>query len=161
MANAPADAHAGGMDDRLPAVYTIGYQGLDFETFLDRLRDAGVATLVDVRERPQSRKPAFSKRALAQRLEAGGIGYVHVRELGCPAAIRNRYRKEGDWSRYSREFLAWLGTQSAAVDEVAVLAGRSPVALMCFEADVERCHRLFVAQAVVAITGGEAIHLQA
>ena len=148
------------MNVATPPLYTIGYQGLDCDTFLQVLGGAGVETLVDIRERPQSRKADFSKRALARRLEDDAIGYLHVRELGCPAAIRNRFKKEGDWKRYTREFGEWLQSQTDAVSAIADLSRQRAVALMCFEADVERCHRLFVAHAVVALTGAETIHLQ-
>ena len=48
------------------------------------LRAAGVQTVLDVRDRPLSRRAGFSKKSLAASLEAAGIGYVHLRALGTP-----------------------------------------------------------------------------
>ncbi len=48
------------------------------------LTTAGVELLIDVRERPQSRRAGFSKRMLAASAEAHGIAYVHLKALGTP-----------------------------------------------------------------------------
>ncbi len=46
----------------VPALlYTLGYEGLSLAEFFDRLAQAGVSRLVDVRELPLSRRPGFSK----------------------------------------------------------------------------------------------------
>ena len=44
---------------------TIGYEGAALEDFLATLAAARVTTLLDIREAPVSRRPGFSKRALA------------------------------------------------------------------------------------------------
>src|SRR5476649_1046545 len=57
-------------------LYTFGYEGLGVGEFIDRLRTAGVGTVVDVRELPLSRKKGFSKQSFAEALRAAGIEYV-------------------------------------------------------------------------------------
>jgi uncharacterized protein (DUF488 family) len=129
---------------------TLGYEGLKLEQFFDILCANNVQTIVDVREVPFSRKPGFSKPALAKQAEIYNIGYTHVVELGCPRAIRYDYRQDKDWERYCRRFEAYLDTQ---VDIIAALAGRAiteECCLVCFEADYNLCHRTLVAQRVVA-----------
>ena len=44
--------------------YTIGYEGVKLEGFILCLEQHGIQVLADVREKPYSRKPGFSQRAL-------------------------------------------------------------------------------------------------
>jgi len=46
-------------------LFTIGYEKARQEDVLATLAEAGVAVLLDVRDRPISRRPGFSKRQLA------------------------------------------------------------------------------------------------
>lgn len=128
-------------------LFTIGYEGLDITAFVARLHDAKVRLIVDVRELPLSRKKGFSKAALCAHLATEGIGYVHVPALGCPKQIRNQYRSDGDWARYTRDFLAYLQTQDASARELAQKARDMTACLVCFEADYSMCHRTYVARA--------------
>jgi len=132
-------------------LYTLGYEGLDVAAFIACLRSATIRQVVDVRENPFSRKPGFSKRALAGALLAEGIEYLHVVELGCPREIRERYKRDRDWRRYEVAFREYLGGQGAALASVARLAKEKAVCLVCFEADFNRCHRTFVGEAVVGV----------
>lgn len=140
-------------------LYTFGYEGLDLDTFIGRLKVAGVRQVVDVREYPLSRKKGFSKNALSAALAAHGIEYVHIAALGCPKAIRQRLKLDGDWGRYERSFLRYLKTQAEAVHELARVAKRKTACLLCFEADYNRCHRSFVARAAVACGAPRLVHL--
>lgn len=129
------------------ALFTAGYEGIDIDIFIERLSDAGVDKVIDVRQYPISRKPGFSKTAFASRLRAAGIGYEHIRELGCPKPIREQYKKDGDWSRYTRGFRTYIATQAEAVQWVVEDASRLDACLVCFEADATFCHRRLVAEA--------------
>lgn len=128
-------------------LFTFGYEGLDIAAFVARLHEAQVRTIVDVRELPLSRKKGFSKNALREHLAAVGIDYVHVPALGCPKEIRDHYRASVDWSRYTRDFLAYLQTQDASVRELAQRSRAATACLVCFEADYTMCHRTYVARA--------------
>lgn len=142
-------------------LYTIGYEGLTIEAFVARLRAMGVARVIDVREAPVSRKPCFSKNALARALAAGGIAYSHERPLGCPREIRDRYRLDGDWQRYTRAFLRYLGTRGAEIAALARRARVEKVCLVCYEADFSACHRSFVARAAHGAGAPAVLHLTA
>jgi uncharacterized protein (DUF488 family) len=128
-------------------LYTAGYEGLDIDAFIARLKLEGVSSIIDVRELPLSRKKGFSKTALSERLKAAGIGYFHAPQLGCPKEIRNRYRADNDWAAYTRDFLAYLETQGKVVRELARFARSTSACLLCFEADYDMCHRTYVARA--------------
>lgn len=129
-------------------LYTIGYEGLSTDAFMALLEQHGIEVVVDIRELPLSRKPGFSKKALAQWLDLAGFAYRHVAALGCPKPVRDAYREDGSWQRYTQGFLRHLDGQAEALQDVAALARGSRCALLCFEADANFCHRSLVAQAI-------------
>jgi len=142
-------------------IFTIGYEGLSIDEFMSLLADNDIDTIVDVREMPLSRKPGFSKKALESALNLSGREYVHMVALGCPKQIRDRYREDGNWKRYTEGFLKYLATQDDAVVELAALVATSNCALLCYEADHNFCHRSMVADAVKKIAKTKTRHLQA
>jgi uncharacterized protein (DUF488 family) len=142
-------------------LYTFGYEGITIEAFIARLKETGVRTIIDVRELPLSRKRGFSKRAFAEALHRAGIAYAHMPALGCPKPIRDAYRADGNWSGYTRKFIAYLDQQSAAVAEVAKIARATAACLVCFEADFNYCHRSMVARAAARVGGPAVVHLTA
>lgn len=142
-------------------VFTIGYEGLDIDAFMSLLAEHGIDTVVDIRELPLSRKPGFSKKALASVLNFSGLEYVHMVDLGCPKPVRDRYREDGNWKRYTDGFLKHLKTQEAAIAELSELVGSSNCALLCYEADFNFCHRSMVAKAVRDHCGADVQHIKA
>jgi uncharacterized protein (DUF488 family) len=140
--------------------YTIGYEGSRVEEFVATLRHAGVETLIDVRDLPLSRKPGFSKSALAENLEANGIAYVHLKGLGDPKPGREAARV-GEYALFRRIFGRHMATDVAQRDlERAVeLVRGQPCCLMCFEQDHCNCHRSIVADHIVEHTGLRLKHL--
>lgn len=133
----------------MTALRTIGYEGASLNSFIAALRDAGVGTLIDVRDAPVSRKPGFSKHSLAAALERAGIGYVHLRWLGNPKPGREAGRA-GDIETYHRIFFARLAMPEAqaALAEAGRLAAAGDTCLMCFERDPTDCHRTLLAEAL-------------
>jgi uncharacterized protein (DUF488 family) len=153
-------AHTQPRDPNVPShLYTFGYEGLDIDSFIARLKKAAVRFVIDVRERPLSRKRGFSKTALFEALKAAGIEYAHVPELGCPKPVRDRYREDGDWDAYTTAFLVHLAAQQPFIDELAKLANSNTICLLCFEADHLACHRTYVARAAQAAGAPPVSHL--
>lgn len=146
----------------MPAsLFTFGYEGFAIDDFIQRLQAVGVDTIVDVRELPLSRKKGFSKTALGEHLKQAGIAYFHAPALGCPKPVRDRYRNDGDWQAYSRDFLDYLATQDATVRQLAGFARNSTACLICFEADFNFCHRTYVARAAARVGGLQVQHITA
>jgi uncharacterized protein (DUF488 family) len=141
-------------------IFTIGYEGIDIDTFIAMLTDNGVETVVDVRELPLSRKAGFSKKALAAQLSLSGFDYLHVGKLGCPRSIRNAYREDSNWKRYTIGFIEYLQTQGEPISSLTKLASESNCALLCFEADANFCHRSMVAKEVASHSGATVNHLK-
>lgn len=142
-------------------VFTIGYEGLGIDAFVSLLAQHDIGTVVDIRELPLSRKPGFSKKALASVLNLSGFDYVHMVDLGCPKPVRNGYREDGDWKRYTSGFLKHLKAQNDAIGELAELVQSSTCALLCYEADFNYCHRSMVADAVSKHCGASIKHIAA
>lgn len=140
-------------------IYTFGYEGLAIDAFIARLKIAGIETVVDVRANPLSRKRGFSKVAFSTALRAAGIDYFHAVEMGCPKSVRDQYRKDGNWTTYTRGFMGHLRTKSESLRGVVKLAESSTCCLVCFEADFERCHRSFVARGAAKIGDFIVLHL--
>ncbi|WP_101675447.1 DUF488 domain-containing protein [Alloalcanivorax mobilis] len=128
-------------------IHTAGYEGVDIETFVGLLLDANVDQVIDVRQYPISRKRGFSKTALSKCLAGAGIDYCHLRELGCPKPIRERYKQDGNWVSYEKDFLRYIDTQTEALQRMVAKSSASRSCLICFEADAAFCHRRLVAEA--------------
>ncbi|MFM7335040.1 MAG: DUF488 family protein [Tabrizicola sp.] len=141
------------------ALFTFGYEGLTIEAFIERLIQARVDLISDVRELPLSRKKGFSKTAFREALAAADIAYEHRPALGCPKPVRDRYKSDGDWQVYTRGFLAHLGTQRAEIANLAKTAQKQTVCLVCFEADFGSCHRTYVARAALQAGAPAVQHL--
>jgi uncharacterized protein (DUF488 family) len=65
-------------------LYTLGYQGVDVNTYVQRLKAAGAGIVADVRETPWSHKRGFCKNALSSELSKAGIDYIQVKSAGNP-----------------------------------------------------------------------------
>lgn len=133
---------------RIPKLFTIGYQGSTPTDLIDRLRDAGVERVVDVRELPLSRRRGFSKSPLAEALTRAGIRYEHVRALGNPKPYRERY-KSGDSKGGAQAFRRHLHNGSHdALHELAESIPSEKTCLLCFEESHVDCHRSVIAGAI-------------
>lgn len=130
--------------------FTIGYSGRTQAEFVRALRFRRVATLVDIRNTPLSRhRPEFSKNSLSDALQAVGIAYVHLPELGVPKPVREQLSRSGDYEA----FFAWYDKAVAPRLVTGTLArlqdfASPPYAFMCTEKDHGKCHRSRVSAAL-------------
>jgi uncharacterized protein (DUF488 family) len=129
----------------------VGYEGLDVDAFVSKLVELEVDVLADVRLTPISRKRGFSKTALAAAVSEAGVEYLHLRALGNPKDNRPGFAGDAAELSQARGRYAELLTADEAgnaLDRLAELAEDHRVAVMCFEADEERCHRHVVLREV-------------
>src|SRR3989338_3907687 len=136
-----------------PVAYTIGYEGWEVEDFVARLRAERVEGLIDIRERPASRKPGFSKTPLREALEEVGIEYVHVKALGSPSAIRYEYKNGGERDSFFRAYRTYLKTQIVHLRTVLHTVREKTCCLMCLERHVWECHRSTVSDMLKELDG--------
>ena len=143
-----------------PILHSIGYERVGFPAFLAALQDADIATLIDVRELPNSRRAGFSKKMLKANLAVAGIEYVHLRALGTPKAGRQASQR-GDMTSFWSIVDAALERPEARRARVhAALLGRSQRAcLMCLEHDWRVCHRARVCDLLEREHGLHTVHL--
>jgi len=126
----------------MPTIWTIGYQKLSPQTLLAEIEAAGIKRVLDVRLRPQSRRPGMSKTRLGALLAEHGIAYEHRRELGTPLDIRGLYRA-GHHERAAAAYRAHVeGEAREEIDALAAsLEAGPPMALLCLEENPAECHR--------------------
>ena len=129
--------------DTKPAVFSIGYEGLTIDSFLNKLIANNITLVVDVRSNPQSMKYGFSKKSFKQYIENAGMKYIHIPELGIPSLMRKGL---GESISHKTLFKAYknklLPKQEIEIKQLIDLTKQNErIALVCFEADHHFCHR--------------------
>jgi uncharacterized protein (DUF488 family) len=142
-------------------LYTLGYQGVDVNTYVRKLKAVGVGIVADVRETPWSHKPGFCKNALISELSKAGIDYIHVKSAGNPKENR---RTAPDLKECLRRYEDYLSKNPAgAADLVQVVRAaalqKRTVCLTCFEREASDCHRSILVSAIEKQIGINAVHL--
>lgn len=143
-----------------PPLATIGYETSTLPAVIEALHAAKVELLLDVRAVASSRKAGFSKTLFGASLNAAGIGYAHLRDLGTPkdGRIAARAGRTEEMHAIFDEHMRTDAAKTALMQ--AVEASREKrVCLMCFEADWRCCHRAIVADLMAERTGAEIVHL--
>jgi uncharacterized protein (DUF488 family) len=129
--------------DTKPVVFSAGYEGLTIDAFLDKLIENNVALVVDVRSNPHSMKYGFSKKTFQGCIEAAGMRYIHIPELGIPSSIRKGLGKSLSHAElfrvYERQILPAQGAEISQLLDLTHANER--IAIVCFEADPHFCHR--------------------
>lgn len=144
-------------------LYTIGYESLSLEQYLNKLIEKDVKVLVDVRKNPISMKYGFSKSQLLKACEAVGVQYVHFPDVGIVSEERQELRCQVDYDRlfekYRQETLPH--TNSTHEKILQLLKDKQRIALTCFEANICQCHRKHLAEAITRLPewNYELVHL--
>jgi uncharacterized protein (DUF488 family) len=130
-------------------IWTIGYERLLPDELVAELEAAGIERVIDVRYRPQSRRPGMSKTRLGELLRDHGIAYEHRKTLGTPPDIRWLF-KHGRAAEGAPAFREHVERTAAhELDHLAAELDRGPqTALLCLEADPAVCHRRVVTDAL-------------
>ena len=146
-------------EEKHKTIFTIGYESRDIDKFINRLKTHGIKQLIDVREKPISRKKGFSKTKLREALTEEYIEYIHMPRLGSPSDIRHEYKEGGSERLFFERYESYL--KNEACDQILLLddyVSSTPSALMCFELSYVHCHRKIIAKELSNI-GYEVIHL--
>jgi uncharacterized protein (DUF488 family) len=136
-------------------LFTIGYEGLSLEGYLVRLLKNDVKVLVDVRDNPLSMKYGFGKSRLKNYCASVGIDYVHIPEVGIQAEQRQELNTQNDYDRLFALYRKNNLTKTTAYQYqiLKLLQQHKRIALTCFEADICRCHRKHLAEAIENLPG--------
>lgn len=131
-------------------LFTIGYEGVSLEKYLNKLVSNDVKLLVDVRKNSLSMKFGFSKSLLKKYCESLGIEYVHIPEVGINSDQRQELNTQQDYDAlfevYKKTTLK--ETDSYQTKIIELLTKYKRIALTCFEADICQCHRKPLAEAI-------------
>lgn len=142
------------MDERRE-IWTIGHWTLEIPDFLAPLDEHDIDVLVDVRAHPGSRRsPQFGSDTMAGWLAEDSIEYRRLPNLG-----GRRPRQDVDsqlnaaWQNASFKNYAdytLTGDYRRGIEELTALARSRRTVVMCGEPVPWRCHRLIVANTLVA-----------
>lgn len=131
-------------------LFTIGYEGISLEEYLNRLLKNDVKVLVDVRNNPLSMKYGFSKSQLKRYCESLGIQYMHFPEVGIQSEQRQELNTQSDYDNlfaiYRKNNLS--KTTNSQNEIFKLLEQYKRIALTCFEANICQCHRKHLAEAI-------------
>jgi len=138
----------------LATLYTIGHSTRRLAELVEVLQAHSIATLVDIRAFPMSRRlPHFNRENLEKELPAHGIAYVWMKALG---GYRKQSRKDspntGLRNASFRNYADYMLTDEfrAAISELVKLGEHSRTAYMCAERVYFRCHRMLVSDYLLA-----------
>ncbi|MFM2292801.1 MAG: hypothetical protein RIS29_2614 [Bacteroidota bacterium] len=128
-------------------LFTIGYEGVSLETYINKLIINDIKVLCDVRKNAYSQKWGFSKSTLQDACEKVGIKYIHIPQLGIESGERQVLNSLADYKRLFTSYEAGtlIENNSSLLKLADIVNSQQRVALTCFEKDVQMCHRGVIA----------------
>lgn len=143
-----------------PAIYTVGYEGLSVDGFLNGLLANGIAQILDVRNNPVSRRYGFHRSTLARLAGRLEIDYLNIPELGITSVDREGLSSEADYAAlFDRYEADVIPRETESVRRVGTMTRERASALVCMERSSRSCHRSRLAAAMAEETGLAVIHL--
>lgn len=135
-------------------LFTIGYEGVSLEEYINKLLLADIPLLCDVRKNAYSQKYGFSKSQLQKACEGVGVRYVHVPSLGIESNKRQELKTQRDYDILFDDYeRTTLKENTESIKYVSgLLMHYKRIALTCFEKNPAQCHRSRVANAIVQHT---------
>lgn len=134
-------------------LFTIGYEGISLEEYLNRLIKNDIKLLIDVRNNPLSMKFGFSKTQLKNFCLSLNIEYLHVPEVGIQSDQRQQLKTQEDYDSlfeiYKSKNLKETLKQQEQI--LSLLKVKKRIALTCFEANICQCHRKHLAEAIIKL----------
>lgn len=157
----------------LNTLFTIGYEGISIDGYINKLLQNHIKTLVDVRKNAYSNKFGFSKKEFQYCLEKCGIKYIHIPELGIESEKRQELKtaKSSSSSGYDLFGNGVSNIEYKLFDDykqnlpskqkhtkklLQILESDKLIAITCFEADYKCCHRHVLAE---SLSGVEVVNL--
>ena len=131
-------------------LFTIGYEGISLESYLNKLLRNNVKLLCDVRKNAASMKYGFNKRQLENACNGVGINYIHIPEVGIDSDKRKKLNSQKDYDILFEEYVSNNLSKTIKEQETILnlLQKNKRIALTCFEADKCQCHRTHLAEAI-------------
>lgn len=132
-------------------LFTIGYEGVSLEEYINKLIVNDVKVLCDVRKNSYSMKFGFSKSQLQAACNGVGIEFIHIPQLGIDSDKRQELNTQSDYDKLFSQYRADVLTQTKAYQDklINLLSKNKRIALTCYEANICQCHRKHLADAIV------------
>lgn len=143
-------------------IWTVGHSTRPIDAFLALLDHYRIEAIADVRRHPGSRRlPQFGSEALRGALEAHGLGYQWLPELGGRRRASPDSPNDGWRNASFRGYADHLASEEFAsgLEQLIPLAASKRTALMCAELLWWRCHRSLISD-VFKLRGVEVIHIE-
>lgn len=136
-------------------LFTIGYEGISLEEYLNRLIRNNIKVLVDVRNKPLSMKYGFNKTQLIKFCDNIGIQYMHFPDVGIQSEFRQELNTQEDYDELFRNYCEknLSNTTESQQNILELLIKNKRIALTCFEANICQCHRKHLAEAIQNLPG--------
>lgn len=136
-------------DDEI-VLFTIGYEGITLEAYLNKLIKNNIKVLCDVRKNALSMKYGFSKSQLKNACNGVGIEYIHIPEVGIDSEQRQELNTQIDYDSLfqiykEKNLKESIDSQTKILN---LLTNNKRIALTCFEADICQCHRKHLSEAI-------------
>lgn len=124
----------------MTTIYTVGHGAASLQLFRNILEAAEIALVVDVRTHPYSRwHPQYSRKELSNSLGQWSIEY--------------------DWKGANLGGRGENARFDETVHELAVLASKRTIALLCSEKSPDECHRKTMLAPAFQAHGVDVVHL--
>ena len=132
------------------ALFTIGYEGLSLEEYINKLLAADVKVLCDVRKNSYSMKYGFNKSQLQMACDGVGIRFIHIPEVGIISDKRRELHTQRDYDILFEDYKNTVLPQTLSQQEeiLNLIKVHDRVAITCFEANICQCHRKHLAEAI-------------
>ncbi|MCD4734902.1 MAG: DUF488 domain-containing protein [Bacteroidales bacterium] len=136
-------------------LFTIGYEGISLEEYLNKLIVNDVKLLCDVRKNSLSMKYGFSKNQLEKACKGVGIEYMHIPEVGIEPSKRQQLNTQADYDKLFDFYRSdVLENETLKQKEILkLLKNKKRIALTCFEANIYQCHRKHLAESITKMAG--------
>jgi uncharacterized protein (DUF488 family) len=138
-------------------LFTIGYEGITLEQFINKLIVNDIKVLCDVRKNPFSMKFGFSKSQLSKACLGVNIEYKHIPGVGIESDKRQVLDSQADYDKlfifYKESILP--NKLEEQIELLELLVSKKRIALTCFEANIYQCHRKHLAEALGSFDDNE------
>ena len=90
---------------------------------------------------------------MREHLNDENIEYVHLKALGCPSPIRNKFKADKNYNQLFKEYAKYLSSNMDGIEELDGYISNGVNCIMCFESEPERCHRSVIVEKIKEYNG--------
>lgn len=129
-------------------IFSSGYEGVSIDEFINRMIINNINILVDVRHNPRSMKYGYSEKKFKDILSKRGIKYLSFKNLGIESENRQELNTLDDYKKLFKVFEKqhMPNTKNDLTKLKQLLNEGNRISLLCFEKDIQCCHREVVAR---------------